>query len=122
MSTITYADGVVTLIDQTRLPHDEVYLSIGDVATLVDAIKRLAVRGAPAIGVAGAYGVVLAAKQHHPRHDPDGFEAAVRSLRNARPTAVNLARMVDRVAAVARQDPSGAEAEANAVRAEELAA
>ena len=40
MSTITYADGVVTLIDQTRLPHDEVYLSIGDVATLVDKLKN----------------------------------------------------------------------------------
>ena len=90
--TIDWVDGAVELIDQTRLPDELVVLRIDDVPRLVDAIKRLAVRGAPAIGVAGAFGVVLA------REEPD-FAAAVDSLRGARPTAVNLARMVDRVAA-----------------------
>ena len=88
--TIDWADGCVELIDQTRLPEELVVLRVEDVPTLVDAIRRLAVRGAPAIGVAGAFGVVLALRE------PD-YAAAVRSLRNARPTAVNLARMVDRV-------------------------
>jgi methylthioribose-1-phosphate isomerase len=85
---------------------------VDDVATLVDAIQRLAVRGAPAIGVAGGFGVVLA------RKEPD-FEAAVRSLRDARPTAVNLARMVDRVAA---RPPDAMLDEALAIRDEEIAA
>jgi methylthioribose-1-phosphate isomerase len=85
---------------------------VEDVPTLVEAIQRLAVRGAPAIGVAGAFGVVLAC------NEPD-FEAAVGSLRDARPTAVNLARMVDRVAA---RPPDEMLDEAVAIRDEEIAA
>ncbi|MCP3939167.1 MAG: S-methyl-5-thioribose-1-phosphate isomerase [Actinomycetia bacterium] len=122
MTTIDYRDGVVTMIDQTRLPTDEVLLEIRDVPTLVAAIARLSVRGAPAIGVAGAFGVVLAARVHHPTVDRAEFEAAIDSIRHARPTAVNLARMVDRVASIARRDPAAAEAEAHQIRAEELAA
>ena len=112
--TIDWVDGAVALIDQTRLPDDLVVLRVDHVPTLVDCIQRLAVRGAPAIGVAGAFGVVLALSE------PD-FGAAVQTLRNARPTAVNLARMVDRVAARA----DGFEAaldEALAIRDEEIAA
>lgn len=125
MRTLDHADGVITMIDQTALPHDEVWLEIDTVEDLVAAIQRLSVRGAPAIGVAGAYGVVLAARLHDPRRDPDGFEAAVADLRSARPTAVNLAHGVDRVAAAARSgaDPaSAAEAEADRIRDEELGA
>jgi methylthioribose-1-phosphate isomerase len=110
--TIDWIDGAVELIDQTRLPDELVVLRIDDVPRLVDAIKRLAVRGAPAIGVAGAFGVVLA------RAEPD-FAAAVDSLRSARPTAVNLARMVDRVAV---RPADGMLAEALAIRDEEIAA
>ena len=58
--TIDWVDGAVELIDQTRLPDELVVLRVEDVPTLVEAIRRLAVRGAPAIGVAGAFGVVLA--------------------------------------------------------------
>jgi methylthioribose-1-phosphate isomerase len=105
-------DGAVELIDQTRLPDELVVLRVEDVPTLVDAIKRLAVRGAPAIGVAGAFGVVLALDE------PD-FAAAVASVRSARPTAVNLARMVDRVAA---RPPEEMLDEALAIRDEEIAA
>ena len=108
-------DGAVELIDQTRLPDELVVLRVEDVPTLVDAIRRLAVRGAPAIGVAGAFGVVLALSE------PD-YAAAVRSLRNARPTAVNLARMVDRVDARAADGFDAALAEALAIRDEEIAA
>ena len=93
--TIDWADGAVELIDQTELPEREVVLRITDVAVLVDAIRRLAVRGAPALGVAGAFGVVLAARAHDPADDPDRFATAVASVREARPTAVNLARGVE---------------------------
>lgn len=122
MRTLDYADGVITMIDQTRLPQHEEMLSIDTVDDLVAAIKRLSVRGAPAIGVAGAYGVALAARQFPPSDDTDAFETAVTAIRDARPTAVNLAVMVDRVAPVARRDTAAAEAEAHAIRDEELAA
>jgi len=99
--TIAWRDGALELIDQTRLPAELVSLRLTAVPDVIDAIKRLAVRGAPAIGVAGAYGVALAAAADDPRTDPGAFRAAVAALRSARPTAVNLARMVDRVAAAA---------------------
>ena len=124
MRTIDWDDGDdrLVLIDQTQLPHEVVMRRLATVGELVVAIRELAVRGAPALGVAGAYGVVLAARQHPPASDAAGFEAAVGALRTARPTAVNLARMVDRVASIARSDPAGALAEAHRVRDEELAA
>lgn len=118
--TIEWSDGVVRLIDQTRLPLAEETLEVTSPEEMVDAIKRLAVRGAPAIGVAGAYGVALAAYQH-PVDSPE-FRRAVSSLRNARPTAVNLARMVDRVAAFSSEGPARILEEAHSIREEELAA
>jgi methylthioribose-1-phosphate isomerase len=118
--TIDWKDGAVVLIDQTLLPHTEEWVRIGDAAAMVDAIKRLAVRGAPALGVAGAYGVALAARVHPPG-SPE-FEEVVRSLRSARPTAANLARMVDRAAAVAGEGYERVLREAHALRDEELAA
>ena len=120
--TLEWINGAIEMIDQTRLPGDEIILRIDTTTELVAAIKRLSVRGAPAIGVAGAYGVALAAQLHDPRLDPSGFETAVASIRSARPTAVNLARMVDRVALVARTNPAGALAEAHAVRNDEVRA
>src|SRR5262249_9777469 len=111
--TVDWVGGGVELIDQTRLPDELVVLCIEDVPTLVESIRRLAVRGAPALGVAGAFGVVLA-------FDSPDFAAAVQSLRTGRPTAVNLARMVDRVAARAVDGFDAVFAEAIAVRDEEL--
>lgn len=122
MRTVDWVDGHLVLIDQTRLPHDLVLLELGTVPELIAAIQRLSVRGAPALGVAGGYGVVLAAHRHPPTRNRADFDAAVEALRTARPTAVNLARMVERVAAVTRNDPSRALAEAHRVRDEELAA
>ncbi|WP_084958487.1 S-methyl-5-thioribose-1-phosphate isomerase [Thermoactinospora rubra] len=87
--TIDWVDGAVELIDQTQLPDRLVVLRITTVDDLIDAIRRLAVRGAPALGVAGALGVVLAG----------GDAEAVARLRAARPTAVNLAWGIDRVLA-----------------------
>ncbi len=122
MRSLEWVEEGIEMVDQTKLPHQVLTLRVDDIATLIDAIKRLAVRGAPALGVAGAYGVALAVKHHHPDHDPDGFEAAVTALGTARPTAVNLARMVDRVAEIARHHPDQALEAAHAVRDAELAA
>ena len=118
--TLDWADGRLRIVDQTRLPDAYQILDIDNVADLVDAIRRLAVRGAPAIGVAGGFGVVLAARRHGVGNE--GFRAAVAEIRSARPTAVNLARMVDRVAARAAEGPEALLAEALAVRDEEVAA
>lgn len=119
--TVAWVDGAVELIDQTRLPHHEEVLRCTSVELVVDAIKRLAVRGAPAIGVAGAYGVALAARHHDPVAAPDAFAADVERLASARPTAVNLDRMVRRVAAAATS-ADAALAAAHQVRDAELAA
>ena len=120
VETVEWDGGVVKLIDQTRLPHQLVILEISDVPTLVAAIQRLSVRGAPAIGVAGAYGVALAVR-HHGTEGPE-FDEAIAALRSARPTAVNLARMVDRTAALASLGVERVLAEAHRIRDEELAA
>lgn len=122
MKTLEWVDGAIEMIDQTQLPQNLEILRIDTVDVLVAAIKRLSVRGAPALGVAGAYGVALAARIHDPQTSSDAFTAAVRSIRDARPTAVNLAVMVDRVAAIATDDVDAALSEAHAVAAEELAA
>ncbi|MFJ8535030.1 S-methyl-5-thioribose-1-phosphate isomerase [Streptomyces sp. NPDC093591] len=88
----------LALIDQTVLPHRTETMDVRDVDTLVDAIRRLVVRGAPAIGAAGAYGVALALLQGEREGWPaDEVRAAVARVREARPTAVNLMVCVDRV-------------------------
>lgn len=75
----------IALLDQTRLPAEESVVTCTDVPALVDAIRRLVVRGAPMLGVAGAYGVALAAWRG------DDVPAAAAAIAAARPTAVNLA-------------------------------
>lgn len=98
-STIRWEDGRIVLLDQTKLPDEETDLACATVDELIDAIRRLVVRGAPAIGVAGAYGAALAARRV-PAEDPVAFRKAMEPeldrLRAARPTAVNLAWAVDR--------------------------
>jgi len=74
----------VVLLDQRRLPNDEVELACSSVVELVTAIRELAIRGAPAIGVAAAYGLALAAARG------EDVDAAATMLAVARPTAVNL--------------------------------
>ncbi|MDI5972568.1 S-methyl-5-thioribose-1-phosphate isomerase [Streptomyces sp. SL13] len=92
------ADGpAVVLLDQTRLPAAETELACRDVPALVAAIQTLAVRGAPLLGIAGAYGVALAAVRG------DDVEAAAALLADARPTAVNLAYGVTRALAAYRE-------------------
>src|SRR5436305_13273414 len=74
----------IELLDQTRLPATEAVLTCRDVGSVVAAISRLAVRGAPMLGLAGAFGVALAASRG------DDVAAAAEAIARARPTAVNL--------------------------------
>jgi methylthioribose-1-phosphate isomerase len=113
---IDWADGAVRLIDQTALPAEERWLVITDPDELVDAIRRLAVRGAPALGAAGALGVALAA------HRGDDVPGAAARLRAARPTAVNLGRGVERALGRLGDGPDAVLAEARAVLDEEAKA
>jgi methylthioribose-1-phosphate isomerase len=109
MRTIDWRDGTVVAIDQTRLPGSLHLMTLHTVGELVDAIKRLAIRGAPALGVAGALGVALAARSEP---DPAQVRAAAAVLRAARPTAVNLGWGVDRALARLAEGPGAVLAEA----------
>ena len=120
------ADGTLDLIDQTRLPAERIVLAIDNLAPLIEAIQRLSVRGAPALGVAGGYGVVIGVRERKPA-DAAAFRAAVaevvRKVSEARPTAVNLGWAARRVAARAAADPT-LEAlfdEAKAIHTEDIA-
>ncbi|MFF2845401.1 S-methyl-5-thioribose-1-phosphate isomerase [Streptomyces sp. NPDC058001] len=103
---------VVVLLDQTRLPAEEAELVCTDAPALVQAIRTLAVRGAPLLGIAGAYGVALAAAR--------GFDVddAANALADARPTAVNLSRGVRKAHAAYRASAeAGGDAEQAAAAA-----
>lgn len=98
LRAVHWTGSSLALIDQTLLPHRTETMDVRDVDTLVDAIQRLVVRGAPAIGAAGAYGVALALLQgEREGWSADEVCAAVARVREARPTAVNLMVCVDRV-------------------------
>ncbi|MGY0063271.1 S-methyl-5-thioribose-1-phosphate isomerase [Streptomyces sp. LZ34] len=120
LRAVEWAEDGLWLIDQTALPGRLERLRVGDVDTLVEAIQRLVVRGAPAIGAAGAYGVVLAALQaEREGWDRTALLEAVSRVREARPTAVNLAVCVDRVLPLLDQGREAALAEAHAVLRED---
>lgn len=117
-------DGTLELLDQTLLPHQEKVLAITTLAPLVDAIVRLAVRGAPALGVAAGYGMVLGVREARPK-DGAAFLSTLDSvgatLVAARPTAVNLPWAVARMQARGRSEPTLAALlhEARAIHAED---
>jgi methylthioribose-1-phosphate isomerase len=106
------------LLDQRLLPQEERWIDCRDVAEVTQAIRDLAVRGAPAIGIAAAWGVVLAAQRGEP------LDAVLAMLRAARPTAVNLMWALDRMKAriAAGADAWALEREAQAIQDEDLAA
>jgi len=104
------------LLDQRRLPQHETWIECRTAGEVASAIRDLAVRGAPAIGIAAAWGVVLAA-----RDGAADFAAGLAALRSARPTAVNLMWALDRMAVAARAGLDLA-LEAQAIQDEDLAA
>ena len=91
-SPVRFAEGALELLDQTLLPQAEEWISCSSVESVADAIRRLAVRGAPAIGIAAAYGLVVALLDpDDPEPDAERrFANAQRILGDSRPTAVNL--------------------------------
>ena len=98
---IEWLDGprpMIRLIDQTLLPDAEQYIDVTTVDVLVESIQDLVVRGAPALGAVGALGVALAMVQAgEERWDPARLESEIDRIRDARPTAVNLAWGVNQV-------------------------
>ena len=100
MRTIDWDDerDCVVMVDQTKLPGEYTTYHAETVPDLIDSIQRLRVRGAPALGAAGAYGVALAARQND-ADDVETFVEAVAedadAIAEARPTAVNLSREVE---------------------------
>ncbi|BDE05950.1 methylthioribose-1-phosphate isomerase [Vulcanimicrobium alpinum] len=113
MDSVWYDGDAVGYLDQRALPREVVRKRARSVDDVVDAIATLAVRGAPAIGIFGAYGVALAAQLH--AGDRPAFEAAAQRIRGARPTAVNLAWAVDRVL----QSPGAEREEAQRIHEEQ---
>ncbi|MDK2975084.1 MAG: methylthioribose-phosphate isomerase [Methanofollis sp.] len=123
--TIERAGGTIRFIDQTLLPERLEIVECTDIERLATAIRRLEVRGAPAIGIAGAYGVALAALQNR-NSDFDTFvtevSAAADYLRGTRPTAVNLGWGIDRVlGAIGRAGSVGSAKDAAVAAADAVA-
>ena len=111
LQTIEWTGAAVRLLDQTKLPTETVFVEITNEQQMHDAIRRLVVRGAPAIGVAAAFGVYLGVRMFRP--DPRGEKGALLpfmerlnevcdSLATARPTAVNLFWAIDHMRRAAR--------------------
>lgn len=97
---VAWRDGRVVMINQTKLPGSLEYVEYADHTGVAEAIRGLVVRGAPAIGVSGAFGMALAAKNSRAGTAPgimNDLDVARRTLKATRPTAVNLAWAVDRV-------------------------
>ncbi|MFF3578859.1 S-methyl-5-thioribose-1-phosphate isomerase [Streptomyces mirabilis] len=123
LRAVDWTGSSLALIDQTALPHRTETREIRDVDGLVDAIQRLVVRGAPAIGAAGAYGVALALLQgEREGWSAEETRAAVARVRAARPTAVNLMVCVDRVMVRFDEGLDAVLAEAAAVQREDVEA
>ncbi|MBS4912785.1 MAG: S-methyl-5-thioribose-1-phosphate isomerase [Veillonella sp.] len=103
LRSINWTGEELILLDQTKLPGEEVYIHCTDWRQVGEAIKKLRVRGAPAIGVAAAYGLILAAKEAVAKaSEPGAAEKSLfleysEELKNTRPTAVNLAWAIDRI-------------------------
>src|SRR5687768_3276385 len=96
---LKYDGKVLSILDQTRLPGEEVWMDSPTPETMVPIIRELKVRGAPLIGVAAAVQMGLMAEQGTTQA---AFEKALMNLREARPTAVNLMNMLDRLLTVSR--------------------
>jgi methylthioribose-1-phosphate isomerase len=130
--TVTWEDDEVVMIDQRRLPAEEVYVRCRDHREVATAIKDMAIRGAPAIGVAAAFGVALGVRKTTSEGGrlAEEFESICRELGATRPTAVNLFWAIERMrrrfaelrGAGGASLREGLLAEARAIHAEDVAA
>jgi len=119
--TIEWKDGVVVIVDQTKLPNEVVWVEMKNSDDVASAIKEMKLRGAPLIGVAAAYGLALTAFHSKAEKREDlmkELEMSAEVLRKTRPTAVNLFWAIDRVMKKARETLGTKEALAEAVVAE----
>src|SRR5580704_3388650 len=91
VETIEWTEAGVVMIDQTRLPREEVFVTCRTYLEVADAIRSMVIRGAPAIGVAAAMGVALGVQEGA------DFETVCETLAATRPTAVNLFWAIDRM-------------------------
>jgi methylthioribose-1-phosphate isomerase len=113
MRAVDWIDGHIRYLDQTLLPHEERFVDTDDVRVVEDAIRGLGIRGAPAIGVAAAFGVVLAVKAKNADHSLSvrrRVEEAIKSIGSTRPTAVNLFNALHRMKMIAERNPHASEA------------
>lgn len=106
MDTIKFTEDRLDLLDQTKLPREVVYIKCDNYRCVAEAIKNMKVRGAPAIGVAAAYGLVLAALEY--KHLKVGdfvskVNEAAQTLRLTRPTAVNLSWALERMLSITKR-------------------
>jgi methylthioribose-1-phosphate isomerase len=109
IKAVQWVRGQLRLLDQRKLPRQVVYLDLRTCKSVASAIADMVVRGAPAIGITAAYGVVLAAAQRFeesPEHWRQGLQDDLEILLQARPTAVNLRWAVQRMAALIDTMPS----------------
>lgn len=128
---LTWTEAGVRLLDQRRLPQEEVFLVATCVAEVAEAIVEMVIRGAPAIGIAAAYGVVLAAKARFAESGSDwkrAIESDLDQLAATRPTAVNLSWALTRMRSLIRNLPAPVDpeavllAEARRIHEEDIAA
>jgi len=121
---VSWDEGACVLLDQRRLPAEEIYLRLESSGAVARAIRDMVVRGAPAIGIAAAYGAAMAYRESR-GEDEAGLRGRLRALVDARPTASNLKWAVARVRAAAEAsmtDPcAAAVSEACAIQAEDVA-
>ena len=107
LRTVEWKNNAVIMIDQTKLPNKLVYVRYTDYRDIANAIKILVVRGAPAIGVAGAFGLALAALQSKAKTKENllaDLEKARKILFETRPTAINLAWGLEKIMKIAKEN------------------
>jgi len=112
MRTIQWQNGTVVTIDQTRLPHETVFLKIKTCNEMAEAIKTMKIRGAPLLGAAAAFALALTAYHSKAKSEEkllDELEEAARTVKETRPTAVNLFWAMDRILSKARNISGNAE-------------
>jgi len=121
VGALRYEDGKLIIIDQTRLPGELVYLTLDTRAQVWEAIQKLRVRGAPAIGVCAAFGVLVGMREEKARTATDAIAAGLETaayLATSRPTAVNLFNALDRMRGLLAQCNTLASAKEVAARVE----